>query len=80
MSSLWARVIKNWNKKDVLLFSDGVSAELLPVSGGGWQKGKLRLRLEFVPDSPPEENAELLLAEGEEPESDPAVEGGENLG
>lgn len=31
----------------------GVECRILRVSGGGWQKGKLRLRLEFVPDEPP---------------------------
>ena len=30
----------------------GVSCEILKVEGGGWQKGKIQLRLEFIPDEP----------------------------
>ncbi len=34
-------------------FEDGVECEIVDVSaGGGWKKGKIRLRLEFVPDEP----------------------------
>jgi hypothetical protein len=39
-------------------FADGVECELVDVStGGGWKKGKIRLRLEFVPDEPEPEPA-----------------------
>jgi hypothetical protein len=31
---------------------NGMPCEILRVSGGGWQKGKLRFRLEFIPDEP----------------------------
>ena len=31
---------------------DGVTCKVLLASGGGWQKGKVRLRLEFIPDQP----------------------------
>lgn len=31
----------------------GVNCQILLESGGGWQKGKIRLRLEFIPDNPP---------------------------
>ena len=28
----------------------GAECEILQASGGGWRKGKLRFRLEFIPD------------------------------
>ncbi|MBD2743679.1 KGK domain-containing protein [Coleofasciculus sp. FACHB-1120] len=31
-------------------FDQGAEVEFLRTSGGGWQKGKIYLRLEFVPD------------------------------
>ncbi|OUL28289.1 hypothetical protein BV378_07655 [Nostoc sp. RF31YmG] len=31
---------------------DGCKCEILRVNGGGWQKGRFRLRLEFIPDNP----------------------------
>lgn len=31
---------------------DGIACEILRVSGGGWLKGRLRFRLEFIPDDP----------------------------
>lgn len=34
-------------------FSEGVQCELLKPQNG-WQKGKIRFRLEFVPDEPPQ--------------------------
>lgn len=30
----------------------GIECELLKTTGGGWKKGRLRLRLEFIPDEP----------------------------
>lgn len=30
----------------------GIECEVLQVEGGGWQKGKIYFRLEFVPDQP----------------------------
>lgn len=32
--------------------TDGVDCEVLLASGGGWQKGRVRLSLEFIPDTP----------------------------
>jgi hypothetical protein len=32
---------------------EGVECELLSAYGGGWLKGKMRLRLEFIPDESP---------------------------
>jgi hypothetical protein len=31
---------------------EGSKCDLLKTQGGGWQKGRLRFRLEFVPDEP----------------------------
>ena len=31
---------------------DGIQCEVLKTSGGGWKKGKIRLRLELVLDEP----------------------------
>lgn len=33
-------------------FGDGVNCKLLLAQGGGWQKGKIRILFEFVPDKP----------------------------
>ncbi|MGB3206515.1 MAG: KGK domain-containing protein [Crinalium sp.] len=35
---------------DDIWVTSGVECEILNVLGGGWKKGKVRLRLEFVPD------------------------------
>ena len=39
---------------------EGVDCEDLSSAGGGWQTGKVRIRLEFVPDEP-----EPLYLEGQ---------------
>ncbi|MEH2207494.1 MAG: KGK domain-containing protein [Nostoc sp.] len=31
---------------------NGANCKLLLAQGGGWQKGKIRIRFEFVPDKP----------------------------
>ncbi|AVH71577.1 KGK domain-containing protein [Nostoc sp. 'Lobaria pulmonaria (5183) cyanobiont'] len=31
---------------------EGCKCEILLVKGGGWQKGRFRFRLEFIPDNP----------------------------
>ncbi|MEH2300855.1 MAG: KGK domain-containing protein [Nostoc sp.] len=33
-------------------FGDGVNCKVLLTQGGGWQKGKIRILFEFVPDKP----------------------------
>jgi hypothetical protein len=41
-----ATIVHSW-------MGDGVKCELLKASTGkGWQKGKIRIRFEFVPDEP----------------------------
>lgn len=32
---------------------EGMPCEILQTTGGGWKKGKICLRLEFIPDEPP---------------------------
>lgn len=52
------RQLTQWFKDRVGLpqieqcLGDGVECELLSPRGGGWQKGKVRIRFEFVPDEP----------------------------
>lgn len=31
----------------------GIECEVLQVEGGGWQKGKIRFRMEFIPETAP---------------------------
>ena len=51
-------------------FGDGVECELVDVSaGGGWKKGKIRLRLEFVPEEPEPEPEPETLPESLDPDS-----------
>ncbi len=37
---------------------EGIECEFLSAYGGGWLKGKIRLRLEFIPDEPESSNPE----------------------
>jgi|GEM_PF-4920191 len=42
-------------RPDKPLLEQGLDCELLsPTAGGGWQKGKLKIQVVFVPESPPE--------------------------
>ncbi|OKH47306.1 hypothetical protein NIES2101_24005 [Calothrix sp. HK-06] len=38
---------------DYQFFRDGVQCQLLSSSGKGWQKGKLKFELVFIPDESP---------------------------
>lgn len=43
---LGASALESW-------FGEGIECELLIASrGGGWQTGKIRIRVEFIPDVP----------------------------
>ncbi len=42
---------------------DGITCKVLLVKGGGWQKGRLRLRLDFLPDEPQVPQPESPLAD-----------------
>ncbi|AUB41305.1 KGK [Nostoc flagelliforme CCNUN1] len=46
----------------------GLPCEILRTSGGGWQKGKFRFRLEFIPDKP-EVFLKISPPEEEKPQS-----------
>lgn len=35
-------------------FNTGIECEFLKTTGGGWKKGRLRIRLEFIPNEPTE--------------------------
>jgi hypothetical protein len=41
------------NMERLWFTEEGVSCEVLKSEGGGWQKGKIRFRLDFVPDALP---------------------------
>ncbi len=42
----WADENEGW-------FGDGLECEVLRFGNQGWQRGKVRLRLEFMPETPP---------------------------
>lgn len=49
----WSQRNSNNKGNEALLFNEqGMHCELLRTSGGGWQKGRLRFRLEFIPEDP----------------------------
>jgi KGK domain len=49
----WARC-NNTNKgsETQWFMEQGFPCEILRTVGGGWQKGRFRIRLEFIPDNP----------------------------
>ncbi|MGF1989106.1 MAG: KGK domain-containing protein [Nostoc sp. ZfuVER08] len=55
--------MENWLKPFSAWIGKGVACKVLLVKGGGWQKGKIRIRFEFIPDSPPPEPNETLIAQ-----------------
>ncbi len=46
---------------------NGVICKVMLTKGGGWQKGRLRLRLDFVPDEPEasQQNPSMILGQPE---------------
>jgi len=38
-------------------FEQGVECQVLKTEGGGWQKGKVRFCLQFIPEEPIENNS-----------------------
>ncbi|MFN6540894.1 MAG: KGK domain-containing protein [Nostoc sp. EkiNYC01] len=61
----WSRS-NNQNKgnESQWFVEQGYQCEILRTVGGGWQKGRFRIRLEFIPDSP----EAFLSASSPEPE------------
>ncbi|MEH1824468.1 MAG: KGK domain-containing protein [Nostoc sp.] len=47
--------------------ASGITCKVLLTKGGGWQKGRLRLRLDFVPDEPEvsQQNSSIILSQPE---------------
>jgi hypothetical protein len=42
----------DWPEENEGWFSDGLECEALRFSTQGWQRGRVRIRLEFAPDTP----------------------------
>lgn len=40
----------DWSEEHEAWFSEGSDCEVLRLSGAGWQRGRIRLRVEFSPD------------------------------
>lgn len=51
---------------------NGVICKVMLTKGGGWQKGRLRLRLDFVPDEPevPQQSPSVVSGEPRSPLDD----------
>lgn len=68
------RAIKNHLKDPLWMWirEKGVECEVLQVEGGGWQKGKMYLRMEFIPDTPEilKQNPSTVGGEPESPLAD----------
>jgi hypothetical protein len=68
------RAIRNHLKEPLWMWvrEKGVDCEVLQVEGGGWQKGKMYLRMEFIPDRPklPEQTSSTVANEPESPLAD----------
>ncbi|TAF07407.1 MAG: hypothetical protein EAZ77_09885 [Nostocales cyanobacterium] len=64
MQAIWVAVryrLKEWRRTNDLgsfsrIFFHGVHGQVLRASGGGWQSGVIRVRLEFIPDEPEEDD------------------------
>jgi hypothetical protein len=41
-----------WTEEKLDWFSEGIDCEVIKADGKGWQKGKVRIILEFAPDEP----------------------------
>ncbi|MEH2280647.1 MAG: KGK domain-containing protein [Nostoc sp.] len=64
-STLQKDVVTDW-------FGEGVSCRVLFATGGGWQKGRLSLRLEFIPNEPevPQQSPSIVSSEPVSPLAD----------
>lgn len=52
--------------------STGIACRVLKVSGGGWQAGKIRFQMEFIPNEPkvPEQKPSTVTSEPVSPLAD----------
>ena len=53
MKAAFRELFKQLHLTQNWVLDQGVNCKILRATdGGGWQKGKIRLRLEFIPDEP----------------------------
>ena len=45
----------DWTEASEGWFSGGLDCETLKINGGGWQRGRVRIRLEFLPAKAPQQ-------------------------
>lgn len=60
----------DWTDENEAWFGDGLECEALRFSSGGWQRGKVRIRLEFMPLKPLEKLPERSSARKSDPFED----------
>ncbi|MBE8990643.1 KGK domain-containing protein [Nostoc sp. LEGE 12450] len=48
----WVARIENKGGIEAQWFKEGLVCQVLCIKGGGWQKGRLLFRMEFIPDEP----------------------------
>ncbi len=65
VDAIQTKIIGQYDKNPAWM-NEGVEAEILKFGAKGWQKGKLKIALEFYPDSPQSDD------ESNESESDPS--------
>ncbi len=54
----------DWSEDQELWFSEGADCEVMRLNGSGWQRGRVRLRIEFAPAKEQERLAERSSANG----------------
>jgi KGK domain len=57
----------DWTEASEGWFSDGLECETLRFNGNGWQRGKIRIRLEFLPTKPPQQLPERSSSKANRP-------------
>jgi hypothetical protein len=58
----------DWSEDKEAWFGDGLECEALRFGSGGWQRGKVRIRVEFMPLKPPGKLPERSSASARQPE------------
>jgi KGK domain len=67
MSAYLAGILVSHIRKDLTEWDEpGIGCEVLQVSGGGWRKGKVRISLEFIPESEERIQEATLLSPAKE--------------
>jgi hypothetical protein len=57
----------DWVEENEGWFNDGLDCQALRFSGQGWQRGRVRIRLEFSPDTPKARLPERRMTEQPRP-------------